>query len=311
MKQRHLFQAIGSVDADLIEEAATSGSSRPALRVIAARWGAAAACLALIVGLALARMQAPPPQLLPQLATEAEPRAMILTLDSPAGIRKILNYNGYRYAFAENGSPYDFSAFRLETRLGVLEHDIMAGMDGQGENTVAAMDFAATFAIGGVLYEIPGYNPAFRLAVEWDGRTYLAEAVGKVDNTPMDAASFFEAGDIRARIVSVAILAHSGGEPLQTVERKQTARDMVELLAKSTPAELTGDDYSAIATAQWEGRSWQMQLSLNDGTAVSLYVMPDLGYVSIGDEYYRLPDTFQSQYGPLFEGLTQSQPPLE
>ena len=78
-----------------------------------------------------------------------------------------------------------------------------------------------------------------------------------------------------------------------------------------TPAALAEEDYLAIARAQTEGESYQLLLDLNDGTTVSLYVLPSLQIAMIGDCRYTLPDSFSEKFGDLFDGLTQDPLPAQ
>lgn len=296
-----LFRAIGSVDDDLVEAAAEAKAKRPPLKLAVLRWAAAAAVLALVAGLSVSRLTATP-QLAPLETLMDQSRAM--TMSSPAGMRKLFNYGGYRYAFVGDGAPYDFSQFELTRSLGTLDTDILAGMDSGGDNEAARADLATTFALGGTVYEIPGYDPAFRLAVTLDGQTYLAELAGRVDNEPLGAEYFFTVSGMEAAVRKAHILPHMGEEPLRSLGRRD-ARGIVEILSGSAAATLTNEDYENIARTQLEGGSWQLELALADGTNVRLYVIPELNLVSIGDDYYTLPEEFAEQYGGIFEGLEQ------
>lgn len=64
------------------------------------------------------------------------------------------------------------------------------------------------------------------------------------------------------------------------------------------------------AAAQSQGKSYQLQFNLKDGTYIAMYIIPELKVVSMGDAYYYLPDTFFDQTSDLFSGLTQEVLPL-
>lgn len=51
-------------------------------------------------------------------------------------------------------------------------------------------------------------------------------------------------------------------------------------------------------------------LLLSDNTYYSMYLLPELGLISIGDDYYRLPDSFSQNYSELFSSLPTQTPPL-
>lgn len=292
MRTARLFRAIGDIDDDLVEQARCAGQ-KPALRPRVIRWGAAAACLLLIIGVATGVNIS---RSLPQI----QPGVAVRVFSAPVGPRRMFNWNGCRYVFVENGAPYDFSAFDITERLGSLEYD-MQGME-SGEAPYIQADGATTWALGGALYAIPGYDSAFRIAVEEDGVWYMAELVARVDDTPLDAEYYFRVADMKRLVRRAELLPHMGGESLHTLGWRQ-ARGLVDILSTAQPAKLTGEQYQQLAGAQSQGRSWQLSLLLGDGTAVNLYVVPDMGIVSIGDGYYRLPDAFAGKFGDIFDSL--------
>lgn len=316
MSGEQLFRAIGSVDDDLVEEAEHK-RPRPALRLAAIRWVAAAACLALVIGFGVSRLTVTP-QLMPAETLLMEGRMLpdggaeagggAMPFSSPAVMRKFLNYAGYRYAFLEDGAPYDFAEFELTHNLGALDRDILAGMGDGGINGIAEQDFATTFALGGTLYEIPGYDPAFRLAVALDGQIYLAELVGRVDNLPMGADYYCAVSDLEHMATKANILPHMGGDALRTLGRGDASR-IARSLSGAEPVMLTNEDYEAVAREQTEGGSWQLELVLKDGTDLHMYVLPWLSLITIGDDYYALPEDFLRQYGDDFKELIQEAPP--
>lgn len=85
---------------------------------------------------------------------------------------------------------------------------------------------------------------------------------------------------------------------------------MLEIISTSTAAELASSDYEQIASAQSEGKSYQLHVTLSDNTYYSMYLLPELGLISIGDDYYRLPDSFSQNYSELFSSLPTQTPPL-
>lgn len=318
MNAKKLLRIIGEVDDDLIEDAASTGKTELRLHRRAAllRWGAIAACILLVAGIGIRRVTTQrlttPPELVEAESTDhplPADRAATFSLpaESSAGPRRMFLYGGLRYAFMDR-VPEDLSGFTLGEALGTLEYDILAGMDGSGDNPYADMDFATTFALGGTLYEVTGYAPAFRLAVVWEGETYLAEAVGRADDAPLDAGEYITAAGLTDLADSVHILDHMGLERLHSFADRKDAVRMLEILSLGTPAELTSDQYEALARAQSEGGSFQLEFALSDGTAVTLYLVPSLMHFSLGDGNYHLPQEFLDEYGDILGGLEQNIP---
>ena len=257
----------------------------------------AAAAAAVVCAVALPRLTAVP---------SAPPAPLPVTVGAPAasspnGMRRFLNYNGLRYAFLENGAAYTLAEGALGENLGTLTLDIMADPRASG-----SADFAATFALGGELFTLTGYDPAFRIAVQLDGLTYLAESVDRLDGSDVDAAAYFKTAGFDRLTERVEICDHMGFEVLNTLEG-EAMQSLLDGVAQSVPAQLTDEDYQSIGHAQTEGKSFLLKLHLADGTAYSLYVIPELGISMIGDNRYTLPAGFDAS---AFDGLTQQPLPM-
>ena len=219
--------------------------------------------------------------------------------DSPMGPRKILNYRGSRYAFLENGAAYDLEAGDMEEELGTLQYDILADPEENGRK-----DLAATFALGGTLWETKLWDPDFRVAVELENSIYLAERVDSLGDEAVDLSDYFAAADFAHTARTIEIRDHMGREVLDTLEG-QDRRAMLDLLCQCKAAELENEDYPAIGEAQRSGGSFRLVLKLTDGTDYGLYVLPELGLAMLGDNKYSLPEDFRQSFGERFGGLTQ------
>ncbi|WMJ82950.1 hypothetical protein ACS3UN_01020 [Oscillospiraceae bacterium LTW-04] len=224
--------------------------------------------------------------------------------DSPMGIRKIINYNGHRYAFLENGSTYNLNKSEITKSLGELEYDITEDPQNNGTK-----DFSATFAVGGTVYEISYYNPAFRVAVEFDGNYYICENVDAVGDKTVDVSDYFTKANFVEIVDEIIIYDHFKRNALDAISDKET-KQMIAGLSKSSPVVLSNDDYEKIGKAQKSGRSFLLSFELNDKTQYEMYVIPTLGISMIGDNRYTLPDEFVSTYGDLFSGLEQKGQPI-
>ena len=293
MRGNRFLDKMDLVDPAFVEEADTLPVKKSYGWI---KWGAVAACLGLIAASAFtaARLIGNIPTVQIEMAAPAE--------DAPAGMRKVMNYNGYRYAFMENGAVYRLSSEQLGDALGTLRYDIQANPQ---EN--AAKEFSATFALDGTVYEMTNYNPDFRVAVEWNGNYYICQRTGMTDNTPLDAAKYFEDARFSDTIKEISIYDHAGAEMLAECPAQENA-SLIAALSQAEPAQLSGEEYQQISKAQKEGKSYQLFFSLSDGTLYRMYVIPSLNIAMIGDGRYTLPENFINDFGQLFDGLKQ--PPL-
>lgn len=258
-------------------------------------WGAVAACLLLAVVSAVVfqayhRPIAPIRQL-PMMGTAS---------DVPGGPRKFLNYNGCQYVFIENGSPFALTQAHLSKPLGQLEYDILADREGN-----SARDYAATFAVGGTIYRMTGYDPDFRIAVEFEGNYYICEKTGHTDGSALDPAALFQAADFKRTVTGIILYDHFGREELGRLSGKDAKR-LIELLAQASPAFLTGEDYEAIGKAQKSGESFLAAFQLADTTRYKLYVIPSLSLTMIGNGRYTVPEEFHPAFDSVFDALGQA-----
>ena len=263
------------------------------------RWVMPAACAAAVLLCVVA---------VPQFRLAVEPSGVIQQVtpgaDSPNGMRKFMNYDGLRYVFLENGASYDLSPRQLSEVVGTLSYDIV-----QDPETYGSAEFAATFAVGGTIYELDGYDPEFRVAVEADGCYYICQSVDTIDNTGLDLATYFEKADLEARVETIQICDHAGGESLAQVSDGEVEA-LLSVIAGSLQAELTNEQYQQIGKAQKAGGSFLLCCNMNDGTAYQMYVIPSLSIVMAGDSVYTLPDAFSEQFGTLFDRLEQQPVPM-
>lgn len=249
----------------------------PRVRRRAFRWIAAAACIALLaLGSAGLWLNAAQPKTQP--VRQGAPAA-----DAPAGRRKTFIYDGWRYVFLENGSTYLLEPEQLGEQLRVL-------------------DSTATFAVGGVLVQVNGYDPLFRVAVEWEGDYYIGERVGAADGSDMDAAEYLSSAGFAQNVEKIEICDHYGNEVLDTLNGKEAVQ-LLALFAEAQPAKFTNEEYERIARAQSEGKSFRLRLLLNDTTQTGMYVIPSMSIVMIGDNRYVLPEEPAKELVGLLDGL--------
>lgn len=244
------------------------------------------------------------PQFQPAVESPEVIQQVTVGADSPNGMRKFMNYDGLRYVFLENGATYDLEADQLSQSVGTLEHDI-----GQDPERYSTMEFASTFAVGGTIYEMKGYDPAFRLAVETDGYYYICQSVNTVDNAGLELDTYFKTAALEERVKRIQICDHAGRESLAEISGHEV-QEMLSIISCSTQAELTDEQYQQISKAQRTGGSFLLKCRMNDGTTYQMYVIPALSMVMAGDSTYILPDAFSEKYGSIFDDLEQPSSPM-
>lgn len=324
-KAKKLFRSIGDVDDDLVEEASQAKSKRKPFYPLLVKLVAAAAAVALIVGVGVTQL---PGLLSGGSVTQILPAAgadTVAPFSSPevrgpssptSNPRPFFNYNGYRYAFRANVMSnlpiaYNLTAFDFQKSVGTLEYDLAAVMTGaSSEQELAERDYAATFALGGTVWELPGYNPGFRLAVELDGIWYIADVVGRVDGEPLGAKYYIDTAKLDKQVSQILITPLNYGDILGTIDG-ETASKLLAELKNASPANLTNEEYEAFARIQSQGGTYTLVVQLKDATSVEMLITPELGIISIGDDKYHLTDRFVADYGSLFEGLEHIAPPMQ
>ncbi|MGW9124063.1 hypothetical protein ACWGPW_03560 [Paenibacillus chitinolyticus] len=300
MNNKDLFKTIGYIDDQLIEKAHTA---RRATKKSYALWGSVAACVALVSGLALYESPPIPQPASPQVLQQSLPA-------SPTGIRKLLTYNGYRYAFVDDGAPYKFTGTEPVKSLGTLVADTGPETGKNAEGSDVEKDYTATFAVGGKLYEIPAYPSHFRIAVQYEQNFYLAEIVAKVNDSAISAKEYLDMSNLKKHVRDIHILNHAGNDVLKKMTDSASVESIVEGLYTAKTADLTNREFEGIAEAQSQGKSYQLKFNLKDGTGMAMYIIPELKIVSMGDSYYQLPDRFLELSGDLFKNLKQDALPL-
>ena len=191
-------------------------------------------------------------------------------MEGPSGMRKTMNYNGARYVFLENGAVYDLKPSSLSASLGTLEYDIQ-----ENPKQYSSTELAASFAVGGTIYEIRGYDPLFRLAVEWEGQYYIAQCVDMLDDSEILLSDYFETAGFYDTTEQIRIYDHAGRSVLAELfwwgygTNAGTASPI-------GAAGLTDVQYQKIARAQRSGESFLLSFQLKDGTSYEMRVIPSL-----------------------------------
>lgn len=258
-----------------------------------------AACAAAVLLCVFTIPRLSPPEKPPTVIQQVIPGA-----DNPEGFRKMMNYDGFRYVFLENGAAYDLEHSNLSRSLGTLDYDIRRDPQAYG-----SVEHATSFALGGTVYQIDGYDPAFRLAVEWEGKYYIAQCVDTLDGTALELSNYFDTAGFPDAVEDIQICDHAGRNVLRSVAEAEIG-PLLSLMAQAAPADLTDDQYQEIARAQRSGGSYQLVFRLKDSTSYSMRVIPALSIVSAGDIRYLMPDEYMQELNALFSGLTQAPLPM-
>lgn len=215
----------------------------------------------------------------------------------PGSNGKVLNYNGSRYTFLENGAAYDLSGWGIEAQpaLGTLQYDMSADIQDGGKEGYSSRDLAATYMLGGTLYELPGYDPAFRLVVSHEGRTYIAQLSGLADGSVIDAGDYVSLADLK-RLAKRIELLNGDGTLAQAWDEKKDIRRWISIISDSKAAETSNE----MAESQTSGKSYQLKWRLLDGTSITMNLAPELSQLTIGTGRYELSKTFIETYGTIF-----------
>ncbi len=228
---------------------------------------------------------------------------------SPTGVTKQLHYNNSRYSFLQDGAEMEIAPESLGAQLGVLslmdgltinEETGMAevGENGYG-NTYA--DFASTYMDGGTVYELADHSSDYRVAVEKDGKYYVAEKSGNYDNSPLAVDEYFTNSGLMDKVVGVDIYNHMGDTLHKSLTEEET-KELLNSISVGTGTDSSELNYDEIVGAQSSGQSYKMHLMLEDGTYTTSYIMPSLNMFSLGDGYAMV-ESFGDSIMNLFDGL--------
>ena len=202
------------------------------------------------------------------------------------GVRKFMNYKGYRYVFLEE-IPQNIDFSSLTNQLGQLESLLIFG-----ETTDTAKEYATTFAQGGTIWESKDYNPDYRVVVEHEGQYYLCENVGRSDDTYFDLAHFFEAADFGERALGIEVSRRIDGIFITELDQ-QTSKALLEDISKSRFLETDQIPYEELASDEAREKSITLKILLSDETSLEIFATPSLRILSIGDNYYQISEAVQ------------------
>lgn len=201
----------------------------------------------------------------------------------PTGVKRTVHYNNCRYSLLSSEQP-------------------------SLPETLSLGEPLETLPDGTVLYAHPDYHPEFRLIVQSGDQMQLAELSGFLGEEKMSVSYWLKHSQVEQNAVSFSVLNHIGSEVLKEAQ-VSILPNLLKSLAQAVPASLDSSRYEKIAAEQSAGRSYRLCFSFADGTSSFLYFLPELELISLANGYYRLPESFVSDYSSLFSDLPASPPP--
>ncbi|MGL5677525.1 MAG: hypothetical protein ACRDDX_14035 [Cellulosilyticaceae bacterium] len=194
---------------------------------------------------------------------------------SPTGPRKMIDIDGNRFAFLNDGQAFEKEYLQLGEEVGTLNN--------------------------GKLYKLGNYDSSFRIAFEYEGAYYLCENVGKSDDSTMDIAAYLETAKLESQVIFADILDHMGAHILNAISQEDAAK-MLTAFKDAKIVELDEAGHAAIAKAQSEDKSYMLTFMLEDNTLFTSYIIPSMNYITIGDYTCEL-EGFNEQFGDFFKDL--------
>lgn len=198
---------------------------------------------------------------------------------SPMGARQMVDIDGNRFVFINNGEAIDESLLQLGDTLGTL-HD-------------------------GTRYALTNYDSQFRQAFKYEESFYIIENVSKSDDSKMDLTAYLDSADFESHVMYADIFDHRGGNILDHLPIEDVSK-VLAAYREAVHMDLEESDYEAIAKAQSEDNSYKLVFTLEDHTLFSSYVIPSLGYVTIGDYTCKI-ENFETLMGDLFKDLVATE----
>ncbi len=219
-------------------------------------------------------------------------------------VRNFFNLDGLRFAYHSDVTEENASNFVKGDMLGELTKSANEWTEDQyTENLYSNLDKGAK------LYAIDGYDNTYRIIVEQGDKLSIYQSVANSDDSNLDLANYFTAADFSNNVEQIDIYDHMGINSLKSLDAA-TAKDLLDKIALSQPAQLQDADYQNIASAQSDGKSFLLKAKLSDGTSTDMYVIPQLNIVMVGDGKYTIDQTLAGEISDIFTGLEQSAPPM-
>ena len=202
------------------------------------------------------------------------------SLTAEAGMRKFMNYNGYRYIFLDDVAEMSIAPASLLKSLGTL--DIALDTNGKVNPTTP---FSSTFAIGGTIWQLREYNPNYRVVVALNDQYYLCEKVGRSDDGFFDLSQFFEDANLYNRITNIDITSRTENTSISTLNA-QDSSSLLKLIAESDFLLPSTIDYELLFSEASRLEALTLTLHFNDATQMMFFLTPSQNIISIGDSYY-------------------------
>lgn len=196
-------------------------------------------------------------------------------LTSPTGPRKMVNFEGNRYVFLNDGEVFELTKEQLGDEITKQDE--------------------------GTFYELEGFSPEFRMAFQYKGDYYICENVGKSDDSAMDVQAYLEVADLKSHVIYADIFDLYREHILNGLD-KEAADEVLDIFNQAQIVELTQEEHEAIAKAQAEELGYLVEFTLEDYTTFKSYIIPTMNYITIGD-YTCVVEDLETKVGTYFENL--------
>ncbi len=211
---------------------------------------------------------------------DSSEETLIAGQTSPMGARKMMDLDGNRFVFMSNGEPINPEYYPIGEELGTVND--------------------------GTLYKLGEYSPEFRQVFKYEDIYYIIENVGKSDDSNIDVKSYLETANLENTVVFADVFDHLGSSLLNNLSTEE-CKEILAIFSEATISDLENSDYETIGKAQAEGDSYQLIFTLEDSTRFTSYVIPSLGYITIGD-YTCIVEDLEEKIGHFFENLVVNEP---
>lgn len=214
---------------------------------------------------------------------------------------RFMRMDGIFYSFLEEGMEFKIDKSLIGDLIGTIDKEI----DLEKEINVNE-DMAATYAVGGKVYEFKNHNKEFRVLVEKDGKYFILENTSKLAGGNVAVSDYFKMAKLGEITEKIDIMDHFKRDVLKSVDKEKSLK-MIEELSKSEWIKIDYDLFEKTGAAQMEGKSFLLAVDLGDGTTLDMYLIPSLKTLAVANETFKLTEDFLKNFGELFEGLKQQE----
>ncbi len=209
-----------------------------------------------------------------------------------AFLPKIVVYNGTSYFMTDNDSS-KITQEMLGDKIG--ESSVYLDFSQQIDEETLTLEFANSFASDAVFYNLKDYSDKLRIVAYADDTYYICES------TTVEASEILH---LKELVTGGTVSSGSGLIELSQVNKDDAAK-LVDIFANTQKAVLDDNLYEDLSQAHVDGKTYMLNLNLQDGTFISFYLVPEKNLVNIGQTYYTS-DTLNSDIESVFGELPQT-----